>query len=241
MQATPGRAQAKKPDACAIVIFGAFGDLTKRLVVPAIYNLGCEKQLPDDIALIGVDLAEGDAKAWTDHLHTMLESFIGNVASEFDVDHIEEETWAALAERMDYVRGDMTKPDLHANIGKALETAGFARGNVIFYFAIADRFFAPVAEQLGIAGLTKQGEEANGKPAFWRRVVVEKPFGHDVASARALNASLLKTFEGGPDLPHRSLPRQGDGAVDHGVPLRQRHVRADLEPRPHRSRADHGV
>ena len=190
MQTNPGPlAQAKKPAPCAIVIFGAFGDLTKRLVVPAIYNLGCEKQLPDTIALIGVDLAEGDAKAWADHLHAMLQSFVGNASSEFDVDHIEEDTWGALAARMDYVRGDMTKPDLYGDIAKALDKAGFGQGNVIFYFAIADRFFAPVAEQLGAAGLTKQGE---GK--FWRRVVVEKPFGHDVASAQALNASLLKTL-----------------------------------------------
>ena len=190
MQTSPApRPQPKKPDPCAIVIFGAFGDLTKRLVVPAIYNLGCEKALPDDIALIGVDLAEGDAKAWADHLHTMLESFVGNASSEFDVDHIEEETWTALAKRMDYVRGDMTKPDLYGDIGKALDKAGFGQGNVIFYFAIADRFFAPVAEQLGAAGLTKQEEDK-----YWRRIVVEKPFGHDVTSAQALNASLLKTL-----------------------------------------------
>jgi glucose-6-phosphate 1-dehydrogenase len=186
----PTQGKPKAPDACAIVIFGAFGDLTKRLVMPAIYNLGCEKTLPDDLALIGVDLAEGDTASWQTHLHDMLKSFVGNTSSEFDVDHIEEDTWGALAKRMDYVRGDMTKPDLYADIGKALDKAGFGQGNVIFYFAIADRFFAPVAEQLGKAGLTKQGE--NGA---WRRVVVEKPFGHDVASAQALNASLLETLQ----------------------------------------------
>ena len=180
----------KPPGPCAIVIFGAFGDLTKRLVMPAIYNLGCEKSLPDNIALIGVDLAEGDAAGWAKHLHDMLESFVNNTSSEFDVDHIEEDTWSTLAKRMDYVRGDMTKPELYADIGKALDKAGFADGNVIFYFAIADRFFGTVAEQLGKAGLTKQQD---GK--FWRRVVVEKPFGHDVASAQALNASLLNTLE----------------------------------------------
>ena len=183
------RPMPKTPEPCAIVIFGAFGDLTKRLVMPAIYNLGCEKVLPESVAVIGVDLAEGDKASWVAHLHTMLESFIGNTASEFNVDHIEEETWGQITERMDYVRGDMTKPDLYGDIGKALDKAGFGQGNVIFYFAIADRFFAPVAEQLGKAGLTKQED---GK--FWRRVVVEKPFGHDVASAKALNASLLETL-----------------------------------------------
>ena len=179
----------KTPEACAIVIFGAFGDLTKRLVMPAIYNLGREKVLPENIALIGVDLAEGDAAAWVKHLHDMLESFVGNAASEFNVDHIDEDIWAALAKRMDYVRGDMTKPDLYGDIGKALEKAGFGAGNVIFYFAIADRFFSIVANQLGESGLTKQDA---GK--YWRRVVVEKPFGHDVASAQALNKSLLQSL-----------------------------------------------
>ncbi len=195
MDTATEREKPKTPETCAIVIFGAFGDLTKRLVMPAIYNLSCETILPEGVALIGVDLAEGDAKSWADHLHTMLQGFVGNASSEFDVDHIEEDTWKKLAERMDYVRGDMTKPDLYAAIGKALDKAGFARGNVIFYFAIADRFFAPVAAELGKARLSKQGEDKDGKPAFWRRVVVEKPFGHDVASATALNASLLETLE----------------------------------------------
>ena len=187
--------KAKTPEPCAIVIFGAFGDLTKRLVMPAIYNLGCEKVLPDKVAVIGVDLAEGDKDSWAKHLHTMLESFIGNTASEFDVDHIEEGVWNDLASRMDYVRGDMTKPDLYADIGNALDRSGYGHGNAIFYFAIADRFFAPVASQLGQAGLTKQGEDHDGTPAYWRRVVVEKPFGHDVDSAVALNKSLLETLE----------------------------------------------
>ncbi len=178
-----------KPEPCAIVIFGAFGDLTKRLVMPAIYNLGCEKVLPDEIAIIGVDLADGDAASWSKHLHEMLESFVGNAGSEFDVDHIDEDVWTALAGRMSYVRGDMTTPGLYAEIGRALGSAGFAAGNVIFYFAIADRFFPTVAAQLGAAGLTKQDAK------FWRRVVVEKPFGHDVASAKALNADLLKALE----------------------------------------------
>ena len=180
----------KTPEPCAIVIFGAFGDLTKRLVMPAIYNLGCEKSLPEKIAVIGVDLAEGDAASWKKHLHDMMESFVGNTSSEFDVDHIEEDTWTKLADTMDYVRGDMTKPALYKDIGAALDKAGFGEGNAIFYFAIADRFFAPVAQQLGEAGLTKQGKEK-----YWRRVVVEKPFGHDVDSAVALNKSLLQTLE----------------------------------------------
>jgi glucose-6-phosphate 1-dehydrogenase len=197
-QIPTAKAGHKPPDPCAIVIFGAFGDLTARLVMPAIYNLGHQAILPKDFALIGVDLAEGDAKAWSDHLHEKLETFVNNTAAEFDPPSIDEQAWGTLAGRMDYVRGDITKPDLYATLEKALAKLGFAKGNVIFYLAVADRFFAPVVEQLGKAGLTKQGgDEQGGKDggqSFWRRVVVEKPFGHDVASAQALNASLLKTL-----------------------------------------------
>ena len=181
--------KADHPESCAIVIFGAFGDLTKRLVMPAIYNLATKKQLPSKIALIGVDLAEGEAQSWDKHLHDMLESFVGNASSEFDVDHIDEDTWKSLAGTMSYVRGDMTKPDLYKEIGGALEKAGFADGNVIFYMAIADRFFGTVATELSQAGLTKQDDK------HWRRVVVEKPFGHDVESAVALNKTLLDALE----------------------------------------------
>ncbi len=203
------REHLRRPaDPCAIVIFGAFGDLTKRLVMPALYNLGCENVLPEDFAIIGVDLAEGDAKAWEDHLHAMLLSFVGNKASEFNVDAIDEAMWKKVASRMSYVRGDMTKPELYGDITKALEKAGFGGRSVIFYLAIADRFFGTVVDQLGRAGLTKQGktdqpdkkageqgEEEHDLPQPWRRVVVEKPFGHDVASAQALNADLLQTLD----------------------------------------------
>ncbi len=181
--------KADHPEACAIVIFGAFGDLTKRLVMPAIYNLGTKKRLPEKIALIGVDLVDGDAQAWIKHLHAMLESFVGNASSEFDVDKIDEDTWKSLAGKMSYVKGDMTKPELYADIGKALDQAGFKDGNVIFYMAIADRFFGTVAAELGKSGLTKQDK------SYWRRVVVEKPFGHDVDSAVALNKTLLDNLE----------------------------------------------
>jgi len=72
-----------------MVIFGAGGDLTKRLVVPALYNLSRTEVLPQNFALIGVDLAAGTAESWRDHLHTMLESFVSNASAEFDIDRID--------------------------------------------------------------------------------------------------------------------------------------------------------
>ena len=85
--ACPPRRQAKPADPCAMVIFGATGDLTKRLVVPALYNLLRTKVLPEQFALIGVARGEGTSESWRDQLYGMLESFVGNAAAEFDAEH----------------------------------------------------------------------------------------------------------------------------------------------------------
>ena len=193
----PARRQAKPADPCTMVIFGASGDLTKRLVVPALYNLARTKVLPEQFALIGVALSERTTENWRDHLYGMLKSFVGNAAAEFDVDHIDEAVWKQLAEKMTYVHGDLTKPELYDRLrgvlDKAEKTHG-TQGNVIFYLAVADAFFGIVVDRLGKAKLTEQSDDQNGKPRFWRRVVVEKPFGHSLNSARALNASILRTL-----------------------------------------------
>jgi glucose-6-phosphate 1-dehydrogenase len=195
---SPPRRQASPADPCAMVIFGAGGDLTKRLVMPALYNLSRTKVLPEKFALIGVDLAEGTAESWRDHLYDMLKSFVGDAAAEFDVDEIDEAAWKRLAAKMSYVQGDLTKPELYEKIrgalGEAEKTHG-TQGNAIFYLAVADRFFGTVVERLGKAKLTDQGDDKNRKRRFWRRVVIEKPFGHSFDSARELNARILRTLD----------------------------------------------
>jgi glucose-6-phosphate 1-dehydrogenase len=194
---SPSPHQRRPADPCAMVIFGAGGDLTKRLVVPALYNLSRTKVLPKKFVLIGVDLAVGTADGWRDHLHDTLESFVGDPDAEFNVDRIDQAAWKRLAARMSYVQGGMTKPELYENISAALlqaEKAHKTQGNVIFYLAVADRFFGTVVEQLGKAKLTVEDKDKAEKPRFWRRVVVEKPFGHSLDSARELNASILRTL-----------------------------------------------
>src|ERR1051326_9019520 len=95
----PARRQAKPSDPCTMVIFGAGGDLTKRLVVPALYNLSRTKVLPEKFALIGADLSAGTSESWRDHLHKMLKSFVGDATAEFDIDQIDEAAWQRLAEK----------------------------------------------------------------------------------------------------------------------------------------------
>jgi glucose-6-phosphate 1-dehydrogenase len=192
----PPRRLPPAADPCAMVIFGAAGDLTKRLVVPALYNLSRSGLLPRNFALVGVDLAQGTAETWCDHLHDALESFVGNPSSEFDLDRIDEAVWKRLAETMSYLKGDIDDPALYGKLGEHLEAVAQERhtvGNVIFYLAVADRFFGPIVDRLGQSGLAGMPEQ-HGTPGFWRRVVIEKPFGHSQDSACELNARILRTL-----------------------------------------------
>ena len=194
---SPSRRQPSPADPCTMVIFGATGDLTKRLVTPALYNLARTKVLPEKFALIGVSRSLGKVENWRSRLHDRLKSFVGNTAAEFDVDHIDEAVWKQLADKMTCVQGDLTKPDLYEKLRAALDeterTQGTA-GNVIFYLAVADRLFGTVVDQLGKAKLANQDGDQNGKRGFWRRVVIEKPFGHSLDSARELNVRVKRTL-----------------------------------------------
>ncbi|MGH8432475.1 MAG: glucose-6-phosphate dehydrogenase, partial [Solimonas sp.] len=169
--AAPPRRLPKPADPCALVIFGAGGDLTKRLVVPALYNLARTGVLPDNFALIGVNHGAVTTDQWRDSLFDMLKTFVGNAGAEFDVDRIDQAAWKKLADRMIALNGDFTEPELYDKIGKALaeaEKVHGTKGNAIFYLAVADRFFGTVVDQLGKAGLSQPGDGKNGKPAFWR-------------------------------------------------------------------------
>jgi glucose-6-phosphate 1-dehydrogenase len=194
---SPPIAPLRPADPCAMVIFGAGGDLTKRLVAPALYNLSRTNVLPENFALIGVDLAEGTAEGWRDRLYEMLKSFVGDTAAEFDAPQIDQAAWQRLAGKMSYVQGDITKPDVYEKLRGVLadaEKAQGTRGNVIFYLAVADRFFGVVVDQLGKAKLTDLGAGQHESQPFWRRVVIEKPFGHSLDSAQALNAGILRSL-----------------------------------------------
>ena len=218
------RRQAKPADPCAMVIFGATGDLTKRLVIPALYNLSRTKILPEHFALIGVARAEGTAESWRDGLYDTLKSFVSNTSAEFDIDHIDEAAWKRLAEKMVYVQGDLGNPELYDRLRNALEEADKAcgtQGNAIFYLAVADRLFASAVEQLGKSKLTDEDKDENGKRQFWRRVVIEKPFGHSLEFGEEAERRRPAHGARGPDFPDRPLSRQGRGPEHHGVPLRQ--------------------
>ncbi len=185
-----GRSRERCTPCCALVIFGAGGDLAKRLITPALYNLAKQDQLPERFAIVGIDHNEKTDDEWRNGLHDFLEQLVKSGKGEFEAQNIDEDVWGRLAKTMSYIAGDFLEPDTYARLRDHLQERDRKEdleGHAVFYLAAADRFFGPIVDALGKAGLA---DEENG----WRRVVIEKPFGHDLPSAKALNARILKVL-----------------------------------------------
>jgi glucose-6-phosphate 1-dehydrogenase len=176
---------APAADPCCFVIFGASGDLTSRLLLPALYNLAATGLLPERFAIVGVARSVHTAEEFRQKLLDALQA------------HATRDVDPQLAQRLvahvTYVSGSIDDPETYSKVRASLEeieaTAG-TQGNRLFYLAMPPDTFEPIARQLAKAGLSQEG--ASGAP--WRRVVVEKPFGTDLASARALNRALLEVL-----------------------------------------------
>jgi glucose-6-phosphate 1-dehydrogenase len=189
--ATPVVPAGKHPaPPCTLVIFGAGGDLTKRLLMPALYNLTVDGLLDPQMKIIGVNHGAMETSAWRDDLSKALQQFAADKASTFHTSKLDEKAWGSLAQRLEYMAGEFESADTFNNLKQKLQDA--PGGNVVFYLAVSSRFFKPIAEQLGKAGLLDQGDEdGKSKGKGFRRIVIEKPFGTDLASARDLNEHLL--------------------------------------------------
>ncbi len=186
------QARVHPADPCVMVIFGASGDLTKRLVMPALYNLVRTKVLPENFALIGVARTVETAESWRGLLYDMLKSFVG------DADHIDDAAWKSLAERMSYVPGDLTKPELYEKLRGALDAAEKIHRHSGQRHFLSGRLpigcSAPWCRPARQSAARRSGGTSGGQGRFWRRVVIEKPFGHSLDSARELNAGILRTL-----------------------------------------------
>lgn len=170
---------------CAMVIFGAGGDLTRRLVVPSLYNLVCSKLLKDNFAIVGLDVAAKSDDEWRESLKEMTEAFLAGTTEK---SKLKPEVWNWIAARMTYLQGDLNNPETYTALCQKLEAVDKQHGtagNYVFYLAVADRFFGPAVEHLAASGLAKEDEQ------HFRRIVVEKPFGHDLKSAYDLNRRIL--------------------------------------------------
>jgi len=177
------RVNQRLVEPCAFVIFGAGGDLTKRLLLPALYNLAAQNLLPEGFAIVGMA-----RRAMSDEqFHSDMQEALRTFATR----PLEPGLSEPFLARLSFVRGDFDDPAAYGRLRDRLDELAhrFSAGNnAIFYLATPPNVFATVAHQLGAAGLAR--ESASG----WRRLVVEKPFGTDLPSARVLNAELLKSF-----------------------------------------------
>jgi len=168
--------------ASTLFIFGASGDLTKRLVMPALYNLAKERALDPEFRIVGVDIVPHTDEEYRAHLTETAKDLAESAHLAID-----SASWQWLMQRVSYMVGDFDDPASYRRIGEWLADRAKEDGqsNAVFYLAVAPRFFGSISEKLGQAGLFDEAENA------FRRVVVEKPFGTDLVSARALNAHLL--------------------------------------------------
>ena len=178
----PTAGTARAP-ACTLVIFGAGGDLTKRLLMPALYDLAGSGLLADDFRVFGLDHNASDDDAWRKSLSETMQSFTQTRGGEFHPERIDPKAWGWVTQRLHYVVADFSNAASYADLAKRLT------GSTVFYLAVAARFFGAIIEGLGQAGLLKESDGA------FRRVIIEKPFGTDLPSARALNAQILRQMD----------------------------------------------
>ena len=174
----------KKPDPCCFVIFGVTGDLAHRLVLPALYNLAATELLPDKFCIAGIARKGMSSDALRDSLMKGLRQFATRP--------VDDAIAKRLLECLTCIAADPSEPASFDEMRKQIEKLEATRktgGNRLFYLATPPNAFAPISRELGRAGMLK---EENG---VWRRLVVEKPFGTDLASARALNGELLKIVD----------------------------------------------
>ena len=169
---------------CVFVLFGATGDLTSRLVFPAIYNLAMQKLLPDQFAIVGIARKDADTEGFRKQLREKLDEFAGR--------KVDDAVAAKLLDRVTMVHADIKEPESFAALRDALtkiDADHGTQGNRIFYLAIPPKGFAPTVKALGEAGMTAETDKT------FVRVIVEKPFGSDLASAMELNAQLTSVLK----------------------------------------------
>ena len=170
---------------CVVVIFGATGDLTRRKLLPALFRLAQQRLVPSEFAILGT----ARAAMGEDEFRSSMKQAVAEFGSE---DSLDESEWQSFAKRVFYINGDLTDAESYGKLKTKLEEIESeydTQGNRIFYLATAPDYFGLIAKQLGDAGIARPKNKA------WTRIIVEKPFGHDLESARALNKQLAKVFD----------------------------------------------
>jgi glucose-6-phosphate 1-dehydrogenase len=171
---------------CTVVLFGASGDLAKRKVIPAMYDLAIHKALGSRYAIIGF--------ARTAMTDDSFRAVVGEAAKTIsEVGPIDPQQWNAFAANLFYSPGEYGKPESYAALAKRIKEISEQQklgGNILFYVSTPPEVYPDIVEQLGKAGLNKPAS-----PDSWVRIIIEKPFGRDLASAEDLNHKVLSVFD----------------------------------------------
>ncbi|HVM91434.1 MAG TPA: glucose-6-phosphate dehydrogenase [Terriglobales bacterium] len=181
LPAPPKNRTARVADPCIMVIFGASGDLTRRKLIPALYNLASQNLLSPDFAIIGLGRSPMSDEAVRQKATEDIKKFASGP--------VDDKVWDDFVKRIHYISGDFDDQNTYNNLKDTLakvDSEHGNHGNYFFYMATAPNFFGDIVERLANVGLM---HEENG---HWRRVIIEKPFGHDLESAKALNQRILK-------------------------------------------------
>ncbi len=183
---TPHAPAGAAADPCVMVIFGASGDVTRRMLLPALYNLALDRHLPPGFAIVGFARTDWSAEEFRRQARTAVEQF-----SRRPVDSA---IWESFAASLDYVSGQYGDPEAYQRLASVLDRLESQRGtggNHLYYLAVPPSAYPPIIEQLGNGGHVAPHRNGNG----WSRVIVEKPFGRDLASAEELNKRIHSVFD----------------------------------------------
>jgi len=172
----------RTPEPCTMVIFGASGDLTKRKLVPALYSLAQQSLLPGGFSIVGAARTPMSSEGFRARMKEAVHQFI-------DQDQVDSQVWENCASGMFYTPTDVEDEESFKRLSELLSDMDQQRGtagNRLFYFATPPSLYAPLTQLLGSVGLNRS--------SGWTRVVIEKPFGHDLESMQALNKQVLEVF-----------------------------------------------
>ena len=220
--------QAKRPDPALVVIFGASGDLTQRKLIPALYSLHCAGLIPDACRVIGVARSQMTDEEFRDRLYE-------GVAEYSRVNPEVCRIWESCAPGHRYLAGDYDDPSTYRRLAQAIEQVEADAGERVgrlFYLAVPPQLYTVIVARLGEAGLARPEDT-------WARLIVEKPYGRDLESARDLTRQMHLVFD--EEQVYRIDHYLGKETVQNILTLRFANAifEPSVEPQLHRSRADH--
>ena len=182
-------AEHRVPDSCTLIVFGAAGDLARRKLMPAIYQLAKDGLLPERFDVLGVGRDAYDVAAFRSLIRDEL-------ARSDEIGQVDDTVWHSIGDRLTYIQGDFTQESAYGAIGDRLAELEASQSpearNRLFYLAVPPSVFEPIVGHLSSSGLAPKMPDAGVRP--WARVVIEKPFGRSLETARALNTLVLERF-----------------------------------------------